>query len=105
MKKYCLIQTTCSQKEEAEKLARGLIDKKLAACVQLSSPVTSYYSWQGNLQVDQEYVLSIKTSLEKFAQIETFLYANHSYDVPEVILISLDEIGSRYLAWLDSEVN
>ncbi len=102
---YCLIQTSFSNKEEAEKIATILLDKKMAACVQISSPVTSYYHWKNALQMDQEYVLSIKTCFEKYVEIEEFINANHSYETPEIIMIILDKVGDKYKRWMASEVN
>lgn len=94
-----IVLTTTPDKTEAETLAKNIIEAKLAACVQISSPVVSYYVWENALQIDSEYQLFIKTLSEKFEELKNFIQANHSYETPEIIAIQADKVSENYLNW------
>jgi periplasmic divalent cation tolerance protein len=102
---YCIVQTSFSSLEEAHKIAKLIIENKLGACIQVSSPKTSYYRWEEKIQKEEEYVLSVKTKSKQFDALQRFINKHHSYDVPEIICISIDQISDEYAAWLDSEVD
>jgi len=97
---YCIILTTCPDNEEADRMASELIKQKLAACVQLS-PVTSYYSWEGNQHSDAEIRLLIKTRSRLYESVEHFIKQHHSYDVPQIVQIPILEGSDEYLDWVD----
>lgn len=83
----------------AEKLAKGLIEERLAACVNAISGVTSFYRWHGKLEADSEIQLVIKTSSGRFAELAAWITANHPYDVPEVVALPAAHVSEDYLAW------
>ncbi len=97
---YCIILTTCGNREEAGQLARGLIEKRLAACIQLSE-ITSFYEWKNKVENDPELLLRIKTRTALYADVEAFIRANHSYEVPEIVQIPIQNGLGAYLSWID----
>jgi periplasmic divalent cation tolerance protein len=99
-----VVINTCGSAEEAETLARTLIDQRLAACVTVISPAKSFFRWNGAVRNSVEWLLLIKTSRPLFAQLQTILQASHTYEVPEIIALPIVEGSSNYLVWLDSEL-
>jgi periplasmic divalent cation tolerance protein len=98
--KAIIIQTTCSSKKEAKKIAKLLVKEKLAACVQLSK-IKSIYSWENKLCVDTEVRLNIKTKKENFKKIQRKIKENHSYDLPEIIEIKITNGSLEYLQFIE----
>lgn len=99
--RYCVILTTCPDREEAERLARLLVESRLAACVQMTG-VTSFYEWSGALNRDDEQLLLIKAPSSSYGEIEAVISRNHPYDVPEIIRIPVTAGSERYLQWIDT---
>jgi periplasmic divalent cation tolerance protein len=100
-----LVLVTCGTTSEADKIARELIEKRLAACVNLvESPVRSIYRWQGKIETAVEYLLLIKSSRRKFAALREQVERLHSYEVPEVIALPIVEGSPQYLRWLDESM-
>jgi periplasmic divalent cation tolerance protein len=95
----CVIMTTTSDPAEADRLAEGLVRGGLAACVQ-AAPVTSHYVWEGKLERQAEHLLFIKTASARFADVEAFLRENHSYEVPEILMMPVSSGSDNYLSWL-----
>ncbi len=98
--KAIIVQTTCGSKKEAKKIARILVEEKLAACVQLSK-INSFYRWENKLCVDKEVLLSIKTKKENFQKIQRKIKENHSYDLPEIIELEITNASSGYLKFIE----
>jgi len=98
-KEYCVILTTCGNKEEAEKLARLLIESRLAACVQITG-VTSFYEWGGAVNRDNEQLLLIKAKSAHYDKIEELISRNHSYEVPEIVQLPISDGSEAYLKWI-----
>jgi periplasmic divalent cation tolerance protein len=98
---YCLIMTTCADREEAQGLARALVTRRLAACVQISS-VSSFYEWDQKIQHEDELLLLIKAPSASYTRIQEFIVAEHSYDLPEVIQLPIQNGLPDYLAWIDT---
>ena len=96
-----IVLVTTPNEAEAESLAARIVEARLAACVQILPPMTSVYVWEGKLQKDAEHLLLIKTLPEKYDEVETFIIANHSYDVPEIVAIDAERVSGPYLAWLN----
>jgi periplasmic divalent cation tolerance protein len=90
---------------EAEVLAEQLVDQRLAACVQILPKMTSVYRWEGKIEKDEEQLLMIKTSDEKFAEVEKFLLENHPYETPEIVAINAEHVSEGYLTWLTKSVS
>jgi periplasmic divalent cation tolerance protein len=95
-----VVLTTVSNNEEAEALARKIVEAKLAACVQILPPMKSVYFWENAIQVDSERLLLIKTLREKFDELAKFIQTNHSYDTPEIIALEANAVAENYLDWM-----
>lgn len=102
---YQIVLCTCPDNEIAEKIATLLVSQKLAACVNLIPGVKSIYQWQGQLMSDNEVQLVIKTSTERFSQINELLNQHHPYDVPEVLALDIEQGSKEYLDWLAHSLN
>lgn len=98
---YSMILVTCGSKDEAERLAEGLVRGRLAACVQIL-PITSFYEWKGEMNRDDELLLLVKTTAGRYGDVEAFIKANHSYEVPEIIQVPIERGLPDYLAWIDA---
>jgi periplasmic divalent cation tolerance protein len=94
---------TCPDAETASRLARALVEERLAACVNVIGGVASTYRWNGAVQVDDELLLIIKTSADRAEAMQTRLVELHPYEMPEVLLIEPKSGSAPYLAWLDRE--
>ncbi|PSU36027.1 divalent-cation tolerance protein CutA [Photobacterium lutimaris] len=102
MSDKCVVMTTFSDDEVGSKIIHSLIEKRLAACVQVQS-IESYYHWQGKVNKDQEKLVIIKTTLALYRQVEADILANHDYDTPEIIQLPITAGYSDYLQWIESE--
>jgi periplasmic divalent cation tolerance protein len=103
--KFRVVLVTCSTLEEARKIARGVVEKRVAACVNIvTHAVESFYSWEGKLQNTSEYLLIIKTSQEQLQQLQKEVLALHSYDTPEFIVLPIVTGSDAYLKWLGESV-
>jgi len=101
--KYMLVLTTVPNKEAAQKLAKGLVEVRLAACVTISSACESHYWWQGNICQEEELILFIKTRTAFFKELKEKILKLHPYQVPEIIALPIFQGYSKYLAWIDNE--
>jgi periplasmic divalent cation tolerance protein len=101
---FVQVQTTCSSQAEAERLAAGLVERRLAACVQLSGPVTSVYRWQGAIETGTEWLLKIKTRSSLFIEVEQAIRSLHSYETPQIIALPIVAASEAYASWLDAEL-
>jgi periplasmic divalent cation tolerance protein len=95
-----VILSTCASEDEAESLARMLVEERLAACVNVVPRMRSYYRWKGAIESAEECLLVIKTSRELFGALRSVLEKAHSYEVPEVVALPVVEISPNYLSWL-----
>ena len=100
-----VVLMTAGSYEEADRIARALVDRMLAACVNVIPGVTSVYRWQGEVQHDQEWLLVAKSRREVLADLTQCVQSLHSYDVPEVIALPLVGGSEPYLRWMDGEVH
>lgn len=94
-----VVLCTVPNEATAEKLAKGLIEERLAACVNAIPGLSSYYRWQGKLEVDSEIQLLIKTRRGRFDELAAWIQANHPYDVPELVALPAERVSECYLAW------
>ncbi len=95
-----VVLTTTPNLTEAESLAEKIVAEKLAACVQVLPEMRSFYFWEGEIQKEREHLLLIKTLPEKFDELEKFILANHSYDVPEIVALPGEKVSESYLGWI-----
>jgi periplasmic divalent cation tolerance protein len=99
-----VVFSTCGSREEAEQLARRLLEARLAACVNVIMQVRSLYWWQDKIEESDEWLLVIKTSRDVFDRVRSVLEAAHSYELPEVLALPVIEGSPNYLAWIDREL-
>jgi len=104
MNEHCVIFITAGSTEEAEKLSRGLVEAKLAFCVNSVSGIQSTYHWEGKIHVDEEILLIVKTRQNNYDALEKWVKQNHSYDVPEIISLPIQKGLPEYLKAIDDWV-
>lgn len=99
--KCVVVLVTCGSRAEAQRIARHIVSRRLAACVNLlESPVQSVYRWKGKVEKAREFLLLIKTTSARLASLEAEVKRLHSYDVPEFIALPILAGSPKYLAWL-----
>ena len=98
-----VVLSTCETDEQAKKIARHLVEKKLAACVNIVPGAHSIYRWKGAVEEAAEFVLLIKSRRDLFPALCTELAKVHPYEVPEVIALQIVDGSESYLAWVDRE--
>ena len=98
-----LVFTNLPDRETAEKLASLLIERRLAACVNILAPCSSVYRWQGEIQHDEEHPLLIKTAQDRYAELEAAIRAHHPYELPEILAVPIMRALPAYLSWVESE--
>jgi periplasmic divalent cation tolerance protein len=98
-----LVVTNLPDRESAEKLSLLLIERHLAACVNILAPCASVYRWQNEIQRDEEHPLLIKTVNARYAELEAAIRASHPYELPEIIAVPIAHGLPAYLQWVESE--
>jgi periplasmic divalent cation tolerance protein len=104
MSEYFQVVTTTEHREDAERIARALVEQRLAACVQVSGPITSVYRWQEKIETAQEWQCWAKSRRDLYDQVEQAIRGLHPYEVPEILAMPILAGSADYLAWLDGEV-
>ena len=99
-----LVLVTCGNAKEAEEIARGVVEKRLAACVNVLPSLTSWYWWESKLTQDQELLLIIKSSRKVFGELEKEILRLHSYAVPEIVALPIVEGSVNYLNWIEESL-
>ena len=99
----CLVITNLPDRESAGNLALALIEKRLAACVNILSPCRSVYRWQGRTEDAEEFPMLIKTTRERYPALEAAIRAGHPYELPEIIAVPIAGGLPAYLDWVYSE--
>jgi len=99
-----MVFSTCASEQDAEKLARELVESRVAACVNIVAGVRSVYRWQGTVESAGEWLLVIKSSRERFAELRATLERVHSYEVPEVLAVPVVDGAANYLNWLEGQL-
>jgi len=100
-----IVFTPTPDRALANELADRLVHEKLAACVQILPQMTSVYYWDGEVRRDEEHLLLIKTTENKYAELEKFIRSNHTYDTPEIAAVNVDQVNPKYLRWLEGWIN
>jgi len=103
MTEVFVILCTCPNTIEAEKLAAGLVENGMAACVNIFPEIRSIYRWQGVLHNDAEVLMIVKTTRSAYSRVEKWLSEHHPYDVPEILAIPVQAGSSGYLDWVRTE--
>ena len=99
------VRTTTDSIEGAHQIADALISKRLAACVQVSGPITSTYWWQGTIERAQEWVCTAKTRKALYQQVEEAIRTHHTYETPEILAVDIVDGNADYLRWVEQETN
>ena len=100
-----IVYITAGTLEEAKRISRELVEKKLAACVNIVGGVTSIYRWRGRIEESGEYLLIVKTVKEKYSELEDSVRHLHSYEVPEIIAVPVEAGYERYIKWVVEETD
>lgn len=99
-----IVLTTAGSQEEAQKIAQGLVEQRLAACVNIVGPIQSVYRWKGAVESTAEYLLVVKTTAAAFERVREAIRALHSYELPECIQLPIDAGSAQYLDWIAESV-
>jgi periplasmic divalent cation tolerance protein len=103
--KFRVVLVTCATLEEARKIAREVVEKHLAACVNVvTHAVESFYTWEGKVENGSEYLLMMKTSEDRLEELQKEVLRLHSYDTPEFVVLPIVAGSEAYLKWLDESV-
>ena len=100
-----LVLTTTGSQQEARRIAQMLVEKRLAACVNIVPGMESVYRWDGKVESAAEWLLLIKTTATAFPLLRDVLQERHSYEVPECVAIAIEDGSQGYLEWLAASVN
>ncbi|MER7806043.1 divalent-cation tolerance protein CutA [Streptomyces sp900116325] len=100
---WLTVLTTTDSEEKAHALAQGAVEARLAACAQISAPVTSVYRWRKAIETTEEWQVLFKTVAERYDELEEHLRAAHDYEIPEIIATPVVRGSDRYLAWVTAE--
>jgi len=104
MSRLVQVITTTASCEEAERIARALVEGRLAACVQVLGPITSIYRWEGAVETSQEWRCEAKSREDLYDEVEKAIRRLHSYQVPEILAVPIAAGSADYLAWLNAAV-
>jgi periplasmic divalent cation tolerance protein len=94
------ISTTTARRADADRIAKAVVEQKLAACAQVLGPITSTYRWKGRVEVAKEWLCIIKTASGRCRQVEKAIRALHPYETPEIVAVPIVRGSKEYLAWL-----
>jgi len=101
---FIVILTTTNELKEAKKIAEFLVNKRAAACVSISSQVLSIYQWKGKVEIEEEFMLFIKTIRDNYSLVESIIQELHSYEVPEIVAFPIEFAEKEYSLWLEQNV-
>jgi periplasmic divalent cation tolerance protein len=103
MREFIVVYVTAGSLDEADRLARGLVEERLAACVNRIGPIQSVYRWEGKLEQSEEHLLIIKTERDLFSALEKRVRELHTYSVPEIVALPIIDGSQDYLRWLGEQ--
>jgi periplasmic divalent cation tolerance protein len=101
---YVVALSTVGRAEDAERIGRELVERRLAACVNVVPGLTSIYRWKGAIESESECLLVIKTRRERIDDLKTALVSLHPYEVPELVVLPIEGGHAPYLAWIGESV-
>jgi len=100
-----LVLTTAGSREEAQRIARALVERRLAACVNIVPKIGSIYRWKENIELADEWLLLIKTTTSAFELVRDAITELHSYELPECICLEIEDGSAEYLKWISDSVS
>ena len=100
----CIVMTTVSDEAQADKIARAVLEARLAACAQIQG-IRSHYWWNGEINKEAEQLVCFKTTADKYGALEKVIVANHTYDTPEILQVPVTAGLEKYLGWLQKETS
>jgi periplasmic divalent cation tolerance protein len=100
-----IVLSTAGSQEEAQKIAQALVERRLAACVNIVGPIHSVYRWKGAVESAPEHLLIIKTTAAAFPQVRAALRELHSYELPECVMLNIEAGSEDYLKWIGESVD
>lgn len=100
-----IVLTTAGSEEEARKIARALVERSLAACINIIPHITSIYRWHEAIEEAREWILLIKTTEAAFEQVRQVIANLHSYELPECISLAVENGSSNYMQWIDKSIS
>jgi periplasmic divalent cation tolerance protein len=103
MNQYIQVFTTVEKREDAERIASALVNKRVAVCAQIVGPIHSTYWWKGKVEQAGEWLCMMKTRKDLFPALEKEIKAIHSYDIPEIIALPIVAGAKSYLKWIEEE--
>lgn len=104
MAEYLQVTTTIGSEEEAERISAVLVERRLAACVQIAGPISSRYRWQGKVEHEHEWLCLAKTTASRYPDLEAAIRELHSYEEPEIVASPIVAGSPGYLAWVSRGV-
>lgn len=104
MTDYLQVLTTTGSEEEAERISAALVERRLAACVQVVGPISSRYRWQGKVEHEREWLCLAKTEASRYDEVEAAIGELHSYDEPEIVATPIVAGSAGYLGWLSDSL-
>ena len=104
MTKYIEVMTTVGEKDDADRLARLVVERRLAACAQVIGPISSTYWWRGEVESATEWLCVMKTERALYEELEAAIRSAHSYETPEIVAIPVEAGSVDYLSWVSGEV-
>jgi len=105
MTEFIQVFMTAEKKEEAENIARAMVEKRLVACAQVLGPIRSTYRWEDQIETSDEWLCIMKTQKDLFEKLEEGIRELHSYDVPEIVALPIVSGSRDYLRWLGEETS
>ncbi len=102
--RYLQVRTTVEREEDARVLADALVAERFAACAQIVGPIESVYWWQGSVKGAREWIVDLKTNVDRYAALESRLRELHPYERPEIVAFAIDRADADYRAWIDASI-
>jgi periplasmic divalent cation tolerance protein len=100
-----LVLTTAGSREEAQRIARALVERRLAACVNIVPQIESIYRWKEKIEAADECLLLIKTTSSAFERVRDAIKELHSYELPECICLEIEDGSAEYLKWISDSLS
>ena len=101
MSEIAVVMSTAGSLDEATRIGRALVERRLAACVNVIPNVVSIYRWEGSIQTDSEWLLIVKTRAERFEEVRSLIVELHTYELPEIVMIEPSRVDPAYRAWIE----